>query len=127
MYRTFLFPSGSSAFSHLKKAIKSVHPEVQVLYWVYIQEGNQTKTRLCVYNPAIQNNDPLFKQTDVCLEIYREKVSKSRQVIVKFKLPQFSSVPMNFEAIAQALEDQQTIAKLQEIDATATIRNIVDL
>jgi hypothetical protein len=97
MYKTFVYPSGSSAMCALRKAFKAQN--VEVLYWGYVREGNTDKLRLTVKSPLVHD-------ADIALEIYKDKAKDPKEVIVRFKLPQCCMIPLNFEAIAEKLEEE---------------------
>jgi hypothetical protein len=94
MYKTFVYSSGSSAMSALRKAFKEAAPDIEVICWSIVSN----KIRLSIYSPLVPN-------ANIALDIYKQK-TKSREVIVKFKLQQDCMIPLSFEKIAEKLEEQ---------------------
>jgi hypothetical protein len=100
MYKSFVYPSGSSAMNAIRKSFKAVAPNVEVLYWVFVCD----KRRLAVHSQDVD--------VDIALDIYKETKKKSREITIKFKLPQWCMIPLNFKAIAEKLEEQSIAKKM---------------
>jgi hypothetical protein len=102
LYKTFSYPSGSSALAHLRKALKAVDPKIDVIGWTPLLENCIKKTRLVIYSPLLEE-----EKANLALEIFKE-TSKNLEANVQFNIEQNCMIPIDFKEVAQQLAIEQT-------------------